>query len=59
MVNVASSSKSNASQTKSTRPTFKTGPPVKKPDAVSIAKAKQMKQQGIKKYARKGEYFFS
>ena len=54
MVNVASSSKSNPSHSKSTRPAFKTGPPVKKPAAVSIAKAKKTKQESIKKHAHTG-----
>jgi hypothetical protein len=50
MVQVASSSKSTRSQAKSTAK--------KKPAAVSIAKAKQTKQQSVKKNVRTGKYFF-
>ena len=50
MVQVASSSKSNRSQAKSTAK--------KKPAAVSIAKAKKTKQQSAKKNVRTGKYFF-
>lgn len=55
---IASSSKSHLSQTKSTRASVKIGPPVKKAVAVSMAKAKKTKQESIKKYVRKGKYFF-
>jgi hypothetical protein len=60
MVQVASSSKSNPSQAKSTHTAFKVGPPSKKPAAVSLAKAKKMKQQTIdlKKHVHNGIFFF-
>jgi hypothetical protein len=54
----ASSSKSNLSQAKSIRAPLKTGPPLKKAVAVSMAQAKKTKQESIKKYIRKGKYFF-
>jgi hypothetical protein len=54
MVRGASSSKSNRSQAKS-----KASPPTKKkPDAVSMAKAKKTKQESIKKYVRTGKFSF-
>jgi hypothetical protein len=37
---------------------FKTGPPAKKAVAVSMAKAKQSREQRIKKHVRIGKYFF-
>jgi hypothetical protein len=62
MVQVASSSKSNRSPAKTVRTAFKVGPPttIKKPVAVSIAKAKKNKQrsQNIKKNVGTGKYFF-
>jgi hypothetical protein len=58
MVQAASSSKSNRSQAKSTHAAIKFGPPAKKLAAVSIAKEKQIKQSGIKKGVRTGNYFF-
>jgi hypothetical protein len=58
MVQVASSSKSNHSQAKSTHTAFKVGPPGKPPVAVSVAKAKKTKQQSIKKSIRSGNFFF-
>ena len=60
MVQGASSSKSNLSSRSmsSTHSSFKVGPPTKKPYAVSMAKAKNTKQQSIKKYVRKGKHFF-
>jgi hypothetical protein len=60
MVKVASSSKSNRSPAKTIRTAFKIGPPtvIKKPVAVPIAKAKKDKQQSIKNYVGKGNFFF-
>jgi hypothetical protein len=60
MVQVASSSKSNPPQAKSTHTAFKVGPPSKKPAAVSLAKAKNMKQKTIdlKKHVHSGVFFF-
>jgi len=52
----ASSSKSNLSQAKSIRAPLKTGPPLKKTVAVSMAKAKKTKEQSMKKYARIGNF---
>jgi hypothetical protein len=52
MVQRASSSKS-----KSVHTAFKVGPPKKKPDAVSMAKAKKTKERS-KKYGRGGIFFF-
>jgi hypothetical protein len=48
MVQASSSSKSSRSHSKSLP---------KKPDAVSMAKAKKTKQESIKKYVRKGKHF--
>jgi hypothetical protein len=56
MVQSSSSSKSNLSQSKSTHTAFKVGHPSKKPNAVSMAKAKKTKKQSIKKT---GNYLFS
>ena len=56
MVQVASSSKSNHSQAKSTHKAFKVGPPGKLPVAVSVAKAKQ---SSIKKFIHSGNFFSS
>lgn len=53
MVQGSSSSKSNRSQSKSTRTA-----PTKKAEAVSIAKAKNTKQQSIKKYVRTGKFIY-
>ena len=53
MVQSASSSKSNRSQAKSTH---KVGPPTRKSSKVSMAKAKNIKQESIK-YCT-GEIFF-
>ena len=60
MVKVASFSNSDQMQAKSAHTSFKTGPPSKKSKlaAVSTAKAKNMKQQDIKKYVQTGNYFF-
>ena len=55
----SSSSKSNHSQGKSTHTAFKVGPPGRKPVAVSVAKAKDMKQQSMKKYTHSGKFFSS
>jgi hypothetical protein len=43
---------------KAPRVSFKTGPPAKKAVAVSMAKAKQSREQSIKKHVRISKYFF-
>jgi hypothetical protein len=53
------SSSSSKSQSKSTHTSFKVGHPSKKPNAVSMAKAKKTKQQSIKNNVRTGNYSFS
>ena len=55
MVQSALSSKSNRSQAKSTH---NVGPPTGKRPKVSMAKAKKIKQESIKKYDCTGEIFF-
>jgi hypothetical protein len=55
---LTSSSKSNHSTAKAPCVSFKTGPPAKKAVAVSMAKAKQSREQSIKKHVHIGKYFF-
>jgi hypothetical protein len=58
MVQSASSSKSNSNHSKAKSTAFKVGPPTKKRDAVSMAKAKTTKQQSIKKHTYTGKINF-
>jgi hypothetical protein len=43
---------------KAPRVSFRTGPPAKRAVAVSMAKAKQLREQSIKKHVCIGKYFF-
>jgi hypothetical protein len=55
---LTSSSKSNHSMAKAPCVSFKTGPPAKKAVVVLMAKAKQSREQSIKKHVCIGKYFF-